>query len=37
MLWTVGETPALSVDRAKELTTYPKNYLDMVFRFLILL
>src|SRR5690554_884334 len=30
---TVGETPALSVDRAKELTTYPKNYLDMVFQF----
>lgn len=32
-IMTVGETPALTVKRAKELTTYPKNYLDMVFQF----
>lgn len=32
-IMAVGETPALSVKRAKELTTIPKNYLDMVFQF----
>ncbi|MDY0276667.1 MAG: alpha-glucosidase [Acholeplasma sp.] len=32
-IMTVGETPGISIERAKELTTYPKNYLDMVFQF----
>lgn len=32
-IMTVGETPALSIERSRELTNPPTNYLDMVFQF----